>query len=170
MERMPHTEHHLLVIVIDQVLYNLVRPYILEILVVLELTKSFTPESKVAKSYPIFLKPPDLHIYYMISTMHPNIDHADEDVRNTTVRTFSVVASALVIPCLLRPAFPQGCMSQQEVMAARHCIVQQIAIIMGYAIFPRLRNLVQCVAHGSADKRQKFRMMTVSWVHRMVLD
>ncbi|KAG1812015.1 hypothetical protein EV424DRAFT_1327265 [Suillus variegatus] len=37
----------------------------------------------------------------MISTMHPDIDHADEYVRNTTARVFSVVTSALSIPLLL---------------------------------------------------------------------
>jgi hypothetical protein len=38
---------------------------------------------------------------HMISTMRPDIDHADEYVRNTTARAFSVVASALDIPSLL---------------------------------------------------------------------
>jgi splicing factor 3B subunit 1 len=38
---------------------------------------------------------------HMISTMRPDIDHANEYVRNTTAHAFSVVASALGIPCLL---------------------------------------------------------------------
>ncbi|KAG2103700.1 uncharacterized protein F5147DRAFT_808667 [Suillus discolor] len=38
---------------------------------------------------------------HMISTMCPDIDHADEYVRNTTAHVFSVIASALDIPSLL---------------------------------------------------------------------
>jgi hypothetical protein len=34
----------------------------------------------------------------MISTMRPDIDNADEYVRNTTARAFAVIASALGIP------------------------------------------------------------------------
>ncbi|OAX40799.1 hypothetical protein K503DRAFT_686825 [Rhizopogon vinicolor AM-OR11-026] len=37
----------------------------------------------------------------MISTMCPDIDHADEYICNTTACAFSVVASALGIPSLL---------------------------------------------------------------------
>ncbi|KIM67827.1 hypothetical protein SCLCIDRAFT_1189966, partial [Scleroderma citrinum Foug A] len=37
----------------------------------------------------------------MISTMHPDIDHALEYVHNTTAHTFSIIASVLGIPALL---------------------------------------------------------------------
>jgi hypothetical protein len=37
----------------------------------------------------------------LVQAMHPDIDHADEYVRNTTAHAFSVVASALGIPSLL---------------------------------------------------------------------
>src|SRR6267154_936988 len=49
----------------------------------------------------------------MISTMHPDIDHADEYVRNTTARAFSVVASALGIPSLL-PFLKAVCCSKKS--------------------------------------------------------
>ncbi|OJA09318.1 hypothetical protein AZE42_07479 [Rhizopogon vesiculosus] len=79
-------ERHLLVKVIDRVLYkpdDLVRTYVHKILVVIE---------------PLLIS---CGLAHMISTMRPDIDHADEYICNTTARTFSVVASALGIPSLL---------------------------------------------------------------------
>jgi splicing factor 3B subunit 1 len=38
--------------------------------------------------------------------------------------------------------------------------VQQIAIMMGCAVLPYLRNLVNCIAHGLADEQQEVRTMT----------
>ncbi|KAI0060520.1 hypothetical protein BV25DRAFT_1917618 [Artomyces pyxidatus] len=78
---------------------------------------------------------------HMISTMRPDIDHADEYVRNTTARAFSVVASALRIPSPLP-------------------FLKAIAVMMGCAVLPHLRNLVDCIEHGLADERQKVRTMT----------
>ena len=46
---------------------------------------------------------------------------------------------------------------------ARHTgikIVQQIAILMGCAILPHLRNLVEIIEHGLVDEQQKVRTIT----------
>jgi len=46
---------------------------------------------------------------------------------------------------------------------ARHTgvrITQQIAITMGCAVLPRLRNPVDCVAHSLSDEQQKVETMT----------
>jgi splicing factor 3B subunit 1 len=97
----------------------------------------------------------------MISTMRPDIDHVDEYVRNTTSRAFAVVASALGIPSLL-PFLKAVCRSKKS-WQARHTgirIVQQIAIMMGCAVLPHLRNLVDAIAHGLEDEQQKVRTMT----------
>ncbi|KAJ8461976.1 hypothetical protein ONZ51_g11204 [Trametes cubensis] len=116
-------EHHLLVKVIDRVLYksdDLIRPYVHKILVVIE-------PLLIDEDYYVRLA-------HMISTMRPDIDHADEYVRNTTARAFSVVASALGIPSLL-PFLKAVCKSKKS-WQARHTgirIVQQIAIMMGCA-------------------------------------
>lgn len=86
----------------------------------------------------------------MISTMRPDIDNIDEYVRNTTARAFAVVASALGIPALL-PFLKAVCRSKKS-WQARHTgikIVQQIAILMGCAILPHLRNLVEIIEHGN---------------------
>jgi splicing factor 3B subunit 1 len=82
-------------------------------------------------------------------------------VRNTTARAFSVVASALGIPSLL-PFLKAVCGSKKS-WQARHTgirIVQQIAIMMGCAVLPHLRNLVECIARGLSDEQQKVRTMT----------
>src|SRR5947207_12663239 len=82
----------------------------------------------------------------MIATMRPDIDHVDEYVRNTTARAFSVVASALGIPALL-PFLRAVCRSKKS-WQARHTgvkIVQQIPILMGCAVLPHLKGLVDCI-------------------------
>ena len=69
--------------------------------------------------------------------MRPDIDHADEYVRNTTARAFSVVASALGIPSLLR--FLKAVYRSKKSWQACHTgirIVQQIAIMMGVPLCP----------------------------------
>lgn len=91
----------------------------------------------------------------MISTMRPDIDNMDEYVRNTTARAFAVVASALGIPSLL-PFLKAVCKSKKS-WQARHTgikIVQQIAILMGCAILPHLRSLVEIIEHGQSRSLQ----------------
>lgn len=85
----------------------------------------------------------------MISTMRPDIDNMDEYVRNTTARAFAVVASALGIPSLL-PFLKAVCRSKKS-WQARHTgikIVQQISILMGCAVLPHLKSLVEIIEHG----------------------
>jgi splicing factor 3B subunit 1 len=85
----------------------------------------------------------------MISTMRPDIDSIDEYVRNTTARAFAVVAFALGIPSLL-PFLKAVCCSKKS-WQARHTsikIVQQITILMGYAILPHPKSLVEIIEHG----------------------
>ncbi|KAF7370749.1 Small nuclear ribonucleoprotein [Mycena sanguinolenta] len=158
-------ERHLLVKVIDRVLYkldDLVRPYVHKILVVIEpLLIDEDYYARVEGREIISNLSKAAGLAHMISTMRPDIDHADEYVRNTTARAFSVVASALGIPSLL-PFLKAVCGSKKS-WQARHTgirIVQQIAIMMGCAVLPHLRNLVDCIAKGLSDEQQKVRTMT----------
>ncbi|KAH8832641.1 small nuclear ribonucleoprotein [Flagelloscypha sp. PMI_526] len=145
-------ERHLLVKVIDRV-----RPYVHKILVVIEpLLIDEDYYARVEGREIISNLSKAAGLAHMISTMRPDIDHADEYVRNTTARAFSVVASALGIPSLL-PFLKAVCRSKKS-WQARHTgirIVQQIAIMMGCAVLPHLRNLVDCIAHGLSDEQQK---------------
>ncbi|KAK8853321.1 hypothetical protein IAR55_004025 [Kwoniella newhampshirensis] len=158
-------ERHLLVKVIDRILYkldDLVRPYVHKILVVIEpllIDEDYYARVEGREIISNLAKAAGLA--HMISTMRPDIDHVDEYVRNTTARAFSVVASALGIPALL-PFLRAVCRSKKS-WQARHTgirIIQQIAIMMGCAILPHLRNLVDAIADGLQDEQQKVRTMT----------
>ncbi|KAF9917452.1 Splicing factor 3B subunit 1 [Lobosporangium transversale] len=158
-------ERHLLVKVIDRILYkldDLVRPFVHKILVVIEpllIDEDYYARVEGREIISNLSKAAGLTT--MIATMRPDIDHADEYVRNTTARAFSVVASALGIPTLL-PFLKAVCNSKKS-WQARHTgikIVQQIAILLGCAILPHLKNLVDTIAKGLEDEQQKVRTIT----------
>ena len=158
-------ERHLLVKVIDRVLYkldDLVRPFVHKILVVIEpllIDEDYYARVEGREIISNLSKAAGLAT--MISTMRPDIDNVDEYVRNTTARAFSVVASALGIPKLL-PFLKAVCQSKKS-WQARHTgikIVQQIAIMMGCAILPHLKQLVEIIGHGLEDEQSKVRTIT----------
>lgn len=158
-------ERHLLVKVIDRVLYkldDLVRPYVHKILVVIEpllIDQDYYARVEGREIISNLAKAAGLAT--MISTMRPDIDHVDEYVRNTTARAFAVVASALGIPALL-PFLRAVCRSKKS-WQARHTgvkIVQQIPILMGCAILPHLKGLVDCIADSLSDEQAKVRTVT----------
>ncbi|PWA41331.1 hypothetical protein CTI12_AA554570 [Artemisia annua] len=94
-------ERHLLVKVIDRVIYkldDLVRPYVHKILVVIEpLLIDEDYYSRVEGTEIISNLSKAAGLATMIATMRPDIDNIDEYVRNTTARAFSFVTSALGI-------------------------------------------------------------------------
>ncbi|KAL1954814.1 hypothetical protein VTO42DRAFT_544 [Malbranchea cinnamomea] len=158
-------ERHLLVKVIDRILYkldDLVRPYVHKILVVIEpLLIDQDYYARVEGREIISNLSKAAGLAHMISTMRPDIDHVDEYVRNTTARAFAVVASALGIPALL-PFLRAVCRSKKS-WQARHTgvkIVQQIAILMGCAVLPHLQGLVDCIADNLSDEQAKVRTVT----------
>merc|ERR1711871_610402 len=153
-------ERHLLVKVIDRVLYkldDLVRPYVHKILVVIEpllIDEDYYARVEGREIISNLAKAAGLAT--MIATMRPDIDNLDEYVRNTTARAFAVVASALGIPSLL-PFLSAVCRSRKS-WQARHTgikIVQQIAILMGAAVLPHLKMLVVICEHGLVDEQQR---------------
>lgn len=158
-------ERHLLVKVIDRVLYkldDLVRPYVHKILVVIEpllIDQDYYARVEGREIISNLSKAAGLAT--MISTMRPDIDHVDEYVRNTTARAFAVVASALGIPALL-PFLRAVCRSKKS-WQARHTgvkIIQQIPILMGCAILPHLKGLVECISDNLSDEQAKVRTVT----------
>merc|ERR1719161_777929 len=158
-------ERHLLVKVIDRVLYKLddmVRPYVHKILVVIEpllIDEDYFARVEGREIISNLAKAAGLAT--MIATMRPDIDHADEYVRNTTARAFAVVASALGIPSLL--LFLKAVCQSKKSWQARHTgikIVQQIAVLMGCAVLPHLKQMVEIMASGLQDEQQKVRTIT----------
>jgi len=158
-------ERHLLVKVIDRILYkldDLVRPFVHKILVVIEpLLIDDDYYARVEGREIISNLAKAAGLASMIATMRPDIDNLDEYVRNTTARAFSVVASALGIPALL-PFLKAVCQSRKS-WQARHTgikIVLQIAILMGCAVLPHLKQMVEIIEHGLIDEQQKVRTIT----------
>ncbi|GMH39859.1 hypothetical protein BSKO_07763 [Bryopsis sp. KO-2023] len=134
-------ERHLLVKVIERILFNLdelVRPFVHKILVVIEpLLIDEDCYARVEGREIIANLSKAAGLPSMIAAMRPDLNKMDEYVRNTTARAFCVVASALGIPKLLLKAV---CLSKKS-WQARHTgikIVQQIAILMGVAVLPHL--------------------------------
>lgn len=158
-------ERHLLVKVIDRILYklgDLVRPYVHKILVVIEpllIDEDYYARVEGREIISNLSKAAGLAT--MIHTMRPDIDNENEYVRNTTARAFAVVASALGIPALL-PFLKAVCQSRKS-WQARHTgikIIGQIAILMGAAVLPHLKMMVQISEHGLTDEHQKNRKIT----------
>ena len=159
------TERHLLVKVIDRILFRLdelVRPFVHKILVVIEpllIDEDYYARIEGREIIANLAKAAGLAT--MIAAMRPDIDNVDEYVRNTTARAFSVVASALGIPAML-PFLKAVCQSKKS-WQARHTgikIVQQIAILMGCAVLPHLKSLVDAIKHGLNDDNQKVKTIT----------
>ncbi|CDF32068.1 Putative splicing factor 3b, subunit 1, SF3b1 [Chondrus crispus] len=160
-----HQERHLYVKVIDRILYkldNLVRPHVHKILVVIEpmlIDDDYYARVEGREIISNLAKAAGLPT--MISTMRPDIDHQDEFVRNTTARAFAVVTSALGIPSMLK--FLKAVCRSKKTWEARHTgtkVVQQIAILMGVAVLPHLRELVEIIEIGLTDEQGKVRLIT----------
>eukprot|EP01129_Flabellula_baltica_P014105 TRINITY_DN6691_c0_g1_i1.p1 TRINITY_DN6691_c0_g1~~TRINITY_DN6691_c0_g1_i1.p1 ORF type:complete len:766 (-),score=232.56 TRINITY_DN6691_c0_g1_i1:1568-3835(-) len=158
-------ERHLLVKVIDRIMYkldDLVRPFVHKILIVIEpllIDEDYYARVEGREIISNLAKAAGLAT--MIAVMRPDIDNEDEHVRNTTSRAFAVVASALGIPSLL-PFMKAVCQTKNS-WQARHTgikIVQHIAIMMGCAVLPHLRSLVVIIEHGLKDPEQKIRTNT----------
>ena len=141
---------------------SLVRPYVHKILVVVEpmlIDEDYFARVEGREVISNLAKAAGLA--YMISTMREDLDSQDEDARNTTARAFSVVASALGIPAML-PFLRAVCKSKKNWMA-RHTgikIIYQIAQLMGCAVLPHLRHLVECIKDGLNDKERKVQTIT----------
>jgi len=157
-------ERHLLVKVIDRVLYkldDLVRPYVHKILVVIEpllIDEDYYARVEGREIISNLAKAAGLAT--MISTMRPDIDNLDEYVRNTTARAFAVVATALGVAQMI-PFLKAVCRSKKS-WQARHTgikIIQQISILMGPGILPFLKEMVEIIAGALVDEQTKVRTM-----------
>lgn len=159
------SERHALVKVVDRILLRLgegVRPYVHKILVVvapLLIEENYYARVEGREIISNLAKAAGLAT--MIAALRPDIDHADEFVRNTTARTFAVIASALGVHSLL-PFLKAVCRSKKSWMA-RHTgmrMIQQIAILLGYGVLSHLRSLVECVSVGLEDEQLKIRLIS----------
>jgi splicing factor 3B subunit 1 len=158
-------ERHLLVKVIDRILFKLqdrVRPFVHKILMVIVpmlIDEDYYARVEGREIIANLAKAAGLAT--MIQTMTDDLSNPDEYVRNVTARAFAVVASALGVPSLL--PFLNAVCSSKKSWEARHTgikIVQQIAILMGSAILPHLADLVDMIEHGLEDRQPKVSTIT----------
>lgn len=158
-------ERHLLVKVIDRILYkldDLVRPYVRDILNVIQpllIAQDHYARIEGREIISNLAKAAGLHT--MITAMRPSIDSPDDFVRNVTARAFAVVASALGPSQML--LFLQAVCKTKKSWHARHTgikIVQQMAVLLGCAVLPFLGSLVDTIAHGLSDEMTQVRIMT----------
>lgn len=158
-------ERHLLVKVIDRVLYklgDLVRPYTRKIVVVMQ--SMLIDEDKYTRAEGQELmanlsKAAGLN--EMILTLRPDIGHSDDYVRNVTARTLAVVGRTLGVPALL-PFIKAVCKSKKS-WEARHTgsrVVVHLAGLMGCGILPHLEGLIGCIGSNLSDDEPKIRTMT----------
>ena len=110
-------QRHLLVKVIDRILYkldDLVRPYVGKIMtVIMPMLVDEDYYARVEGREIISNLAKAAGLPTMITTMRPDIDHKDELVRNTTARAFAVVSSALGIGSIL-PFLKAVCSSRKS--------------------------------------------------------
>jgi len=160
-------ERHLLVKVIDRILYklgDLVRPFVHKILVVIApllLDTDYYARMEGREIISNLAKAAGLAT--MIGVMRADIDHVDEYVRNTTAKAFAVVASALGIPALL--PFLKAVCESKKTWQGRHTgirIVQQIADMMGAAVLPHVKVLITIAKHGLEDEQLKVKIITAN--------
>lgn len=158
-------ERHLLVKVIDRVLYrldDLVRPYVHKILsVVGPLLLDADYYARVEGREVIANLAKAAGLTTMIAAMRPDVEDPEESTRNLCARAFAVVASALGVQAML-PFLRAVCASKKSWMA-RHTgvkIVQQLAILMGSAVLPHLKDLVSIVGPSLQDEQLTCRMMS----------
>lgn len=158
-------ERHLLVKVIDRILFkldDLIRPYtekILKVISPLLVDENHIMRIEAKEIISNLAKAAGLA--HTISTLRKHIDSQDETLRNTTARTFAVVGNALGVQTLV-PFLRAVCASKRS-WIARHTgikIVQQISIIVGCGVLPHLNSLVDCIANGLVDDNVQVRKMT----------
>uniref|UniRef100_A0A7S0ZCN9 Splicing factor 3B subunit 1 domain-containing protein n=1 Tax=Timspurckia oligopyrenoides TaxID=708627 RepID=A0A7S0ZCN9_9RHOD len=155
-------ERHLLVKVVDRMLTRLgemVRPYVHQILVVIEpllVDEDYFARAEGRGIIASLSKAAGLAS--MLSTIRPDIDSTDDMVRNTTARTLAVVGSALGVPSLI--PFINAVIRSQKSWYARHTgvkIVQHLALLLGAGVLPHLTSLVALVEPALKDDQPKVR-------------
>lgn len=156
------TDRHLLVKVVGRLLHkldDLVRPHVHRILVVVEpllIDEDFFARAEGREIISSLAKA--VGFPSMVAALRPDIDSADEYVRNTTSRAFAVVAAALGVATVL-PFLKALCKSQKS-WRARHSgcrIVRQICLLIGCAILPHLHRLIEVTKEALEDPMGKVR-------------
>lgn len=104
----------------------------------------------------------------VIAALRPDLDHADEYVRNITARTFAVVASALGLAKVL--PFVKAVIRLKKSWHARHTgirIVHHVCVVLGShgaQLLPHLPQLAEVLLPGLTDELVQVRTATANTV------
>ncbi|KAG2732822.1 hypothetical protein G9P44_003812 [Scheffersomyces stipitis] len=162
-------ERHVLVKLVGRILFqldDLVRPYTQKILSVISpmlIEEDFTLRLEAREIISALTRAAGLA--NMISTLRPDIDHADEYVRNITSRVFAIVANTLGLQTFF--PFLKAVLKSKKNWMARHTgikIVQQLCILLGggngTSILPFLTQLVDILKPSLSDEVLQVRTIT----------
>src|SRR3989338_4362993 len=155
-------ERHLMIKVIDRVLYKLgplVQPFVKDVMTVVEpllLDEDNVVRQEGREIIANLAKAAGLRS--MIETLRPSLDNVDEVVRSATSRAFAIVGRTLGVQ-LLVPFIAAVCSSTRS-WHARHTgckIIQHLAILSGPAILSHLPLLVAALKPCLTDQQPTVR-------------
>ncbi|KAJ2801618.1 U2 snRNP component prp10 [Coemansia guatemalensis] len=155
-------ERHVLVKAADRALQRLgaqARPFVHRILVVVEpLLIDEDRHARAEAREVISNVSKAAGLAAMLAALRPDVDHADEYVRNTTARALAVVAVALGVAAAL--PFLRAVGRSRRAWQARQTgarAVRHTAELARAGVLPHLRGLVDCVGEGLGDEHQSVR-------------
>ncbi|PIA17878.1 U2 snRNP component prp10 [Coemansia reversa NRRL 1564] len=155
-------ERHVLVKAADRALQRLgaqARPFVHRILVVVEpLLIDEDRHARAEAREVISNVSKAAGLAAMLAALRPDVDHADEYVRNTTARALAVVAVALGVAAAL--PFLRAVGRSKRAWQARQTgarAVRHTAELARAGVLPHLRGLVDCVGAGLEDEHQAVR-------------
>ncbi|KAJ2610061.1 U2 snRNP component prp10 [Coemansia sp. RSA 1365] len=155
-------ERHVLVKAADRALQRLgaqARPFVHRILVVVEpLLIDEDRHARAEAREVISNVSKAAGLAAMLAALRPDVDHADEYVRNTTARALAVVAVALGVAAAL--PFLRAVGRSRRAWQARQTgarAVRHTAELARAGVLPHLRGLVDCVSAGLEDEHQAVR-------------
>ncbi|CCF56454.1 hypothetical protein KAFR_0B01550 [Kazachstania africana CBS 2517] len=160
-------ERHLLIKIIDRVLYKLdalVKPYTRDILVVVSpLLIDEDPILRTVGKEIINNLSSVVGLSTMLTAMRTDIDNDDEYIRNISSRTLAIIGQSLGVSKLL-PFINAACHSRKS-WKARHTsvkIVLQLSVLLGSGVLPYLNGLIQCIFDGLTDEHIPIRILTAN--------
>ncbi|ODV89574.1 hypothetical protein CANCADRAFT_140918 [Tortispora caseinolytica NRRL Y-17796] len=159
-------ERHLLVKLIGRILYkldDLVRPYTHKILAVLQpLLLDNDQITRIEAREIVSTLSKAAGLPHMISTLRPDIDNDDPQVRDATAKTLAIVATSLGLDNVL-PFIDAVCHSKRKWEARFTGLktVREITVLVGVGILPYLSALVECAAFSMQDERTRLKVLAV---------
>ncbi|CAI5759349.1 unnamed protein product [Candida verbasci] len=170
------SERHILVKIIGRILFQLddqIRPYTSKILSVISpflIDEDATTRLETREIIQRLTKA--VGLANIISTLRPDLDHADEYVRNLTSRIFATVANTIGLKSFL--PFLKAVIKSKKNWTARHTgikIIQQLCILLGKGngsqILPFLSTITEILRPTINDESLQVRLISVLTISQL---